>query len=491
MKKESSIMKYKTNILPFLLFLLIFYLPISGLISAEKKTYVRVSSKNPNYFELTDGTPYIPIGVNLCILREKNAQGEIERIRSNTERGLEKMEFYFKKLAENGGNYARIWLSSDFYETEHDKIGVYDPKIMDRIATTLDMAKKYNVRLKFCMEHFRSISTTPSQPFFNKDLYTFDPKKTIRTYVTSDWGQKLYLDRCRAIIERFKDHPNVFAWELWNEVNCIPNCIPWTEKMLPEIHKLAPHHMVMQSLGSFDSKKAYSYYQAIVTMKNNDAAQIHRYLDPGAPLEICRGPMDRLSADMVTTIRKMVKNKPILATEMGAVEWCHAGPSKLYDLDKEGILFHDILFAPFFAGAAGSGHCWHWYHYLELNDLWYHIGRFSRAVQGVNPIMEQFEPFDLDQGELHVYGLRGKTQILLWLRDQKNNWKTELIDKVPAALRKGAELDLSKIENDPKITNGKISIYDPWLDKEISQTVKNGKLRLPNFRRSLVVKILF
>lgn len=487
-------MNNQTKFSSLFLFFLIFCLTSSALRSAETKTYVRVSSKNPNYFELTDGTPYIPIGVNLCILREKNAQGEIERIRTNTERGLEKMEFYFKKLAENGGNYARIWLSSDFYEVEHDKIGVYDPKILDRIAVTLDMAKKYNVRLKFCMEHFRSISTKPSQPFFNKDLYTFDPKKTIKTYVTTDWGKNLYLNRCRAIIERFKDHPNVFAWELWNEVNCLSGCIPWTEKMLPEIHKLAPHHMVVQSLGSFDSKNAYKHYPPIVTMKNNDAAQIHRYLDPGASLEICRGPMDRLGADMVTTIRKMVKNKPILATEMGAVEWRHSGPSKLYELDKEGILFHDILFAPFFAGAAGAGHCWHWYRYLELNDLWYHIGRFSRSVKGVNPITEQFEPFELDQGEIHVYGLRGKTQILLWLRDQKNNWKTELVDKIPAATRKNANLDLTKLSintknTDEKISSGKISVYDPWLDKEMPGTVKNTKLLLPDFRRSLVVKI--
>ncbi len=454
----------------------------------EKRVFVRVSKENPKYFELSDGSPYIPIGVNLCILRERNETGVLEQFKKDTERGLRKMEFYFKKLAENGGNYTRIWLSSDFYEIEHDKIGVYDPAVLTRIAETLALAKKYGIRIKFCMEHFRSISAKPSVPFFNRDVYVSDSKHSVNEYVNTDWGRDLYLNRCRAIISRFKDHPNVFAWELWNERNCMPHCIEWTKKMLPEIHKMSPDQMVMQSLGSFDSSNALKYYPQVVNMKENDAAQVHRYLDPGAPLEICRGPMDRLGADMVTVIREMVKDKPILATEMGAVEWRHAGPSKLYDLDHEGILFHDILFVPFFAGAAGSGHCWHWYQYLEKNDLWYHIGRFSKTAAGLDPVKERFEPFQKDQDFVRIYGLHGKTQTVIWLRDQESNWKTELIEKKPAPVRKNFTLDLTKLG----ISNASsVVLYDPWLDREISGSIENGKLTLPDFRRSFVVKIRY
>ena len=44
-----------------------------------------------------------------------------------------------------------------------------------------------------------------------------------------------------------------------------------------------------------------------------------------------------------------------------------------------GIILHDVLFAPFFAGAAGPGHCWHWNVYVDRNNLWHHFARFAAS----------------------------------------------------------------------------------------------------------------
>jgi hypothetical protein len=29
--------------------------------------------------------------------------------------------------------------------------------------------------------------------------------------------------------------------------------------------------------------------------------------------------------------------------------------------------------------------CWHWESYVDRNNLWYHFGRFSEVVKGINP----------------------------------------------------------------------------------------------------------
>ena len=83
---------------------------------------------------------------------------------------------------------------------------------------------------------------------------------------------------------------------------------------------------------------------------------------------------------------------PILVSEIGAVEANHSGPSVLYEKDKEGTLLHDILFAPFFAGAAGGGQIWHWDSYVAPNNLWFQFSRFAETVKGLDPPAEGFQP---------------------------------------------------------------------------------------------------
>lgn len=69
----------------------------------------------------------------------------------------------------------------------------------------------------------------------------------------------------------------------------------WTSAMLPELHRLFPHQLCMQSLGSYDSEGVRGTYRKLALMPGNDVAQVHRYLDLGiawksvtVPLMCCR-----------------------------------------------------------------------------------------------------------------------------------------------------------------------------------------------------------
>ena len=66
-----------------------------------QESFVRVSEENPYYFELSNGETYIPNGLNLCWAKD-----------------MDVMETYFRKLSENGGNFARIWLNYPQHEIE-------------------------------------------------------------------------------------------------------------------------------------------------------------------------------------------------------------------------------------------------------------------------------------------------------------------------------------------------------------------------------------
>ncbi len=140
--------------------------------SSYQNSFVKVSDKNPFYFELTNGKTYIPVGANLCWAKD-----------------MDTLESYFKKLAENGGNYARIWLNfpGQEIETEYGKVNEVNAKNLDRI---LEMAVKYNIKIKLCIESFRQISA--ENTFFSKTQYHTSkggPFENMEEYIHTEKGK--------------------------------------------------------------------------------------------------------------------------------------------------------------------------------------------------------------------------------------------------------------------------------------------------------------
>ena len=435
-------------------------------------SFVRVSPQNPFYFELTNGENYIPIGLNLCSARD-----------------MDIMESYFKKLSENGGNFARIWLSNRLLEIEtgYEEANENNMKNLERL---MGMAVKYNIKLKLCIESFRRINPE-NKVSFNKPQYHKEnggPFVDMNEYINTENGRQAYLNRLEMLRKKFGDNPAIFGWELWNEMNAIESkgIEDWNEYMLPRVHAMFPKNMVMQSLGSFDREAARTIYRFINPLPSNDVSQIHRYLDMGALLDICKEPMDMLAANAIDELRSYQVLKPMLLAETGGVKPKHTGPIELYASDKDGIILHDLLFAPFFNGAAGPGHSWFWDRYIDNNNLWYHFQRFGEAVKGIKPVQEKFIPVKISHARLRIYALIGNKTILMWCRDQQNDWQTELVKGISPELLQGVKVDVASLLPKRNIKN--IAFYDPWKNEWMAGE-NDTMIRLPDFKRSIVVRI--
>lgn len=111
--------------------------------SKSDAAFVRVSPRDPRYFELSDGTPYVPIGLNM--------------IAPPGDKGLAGMEDWMTQLSTNGGNYIRVWLGNPFFDVEHAHSGEYDEAKAERIQTLLTIAARKGIRVKLCLEHFRNL----------------------------------------------------------------------------------------------------------------------------------------------------------------------------------------------------------------------------------------------------------------------------------------------------------------------------------------------
>ncbi len=449
---------------------------VADLWAGDRKAFVRVSPRDTRYFELSDGTPYIPIGLNMVGPPGGNLTG---------------METWLRKLSANGGNYARIWLSNPFFDVEHGESGRYDPERAKRIDDLLALAHKYGIRLKLCTEHFRHLGegtqTWAAKP--QHLLANGGPARDTADFFNGDAGRRQYKRKLAWYADRYGDEPMVFGWELWNEMNAVRVDVwrPWSAEMLPELHRLFPKNLAMQSLGSYDREQTRDSYRHLCELPGNDVLQVHRYLDLGASWDVCHGPVAVFAADAVRELRSFGVRKPVLLAESGAVEPRHSGPSKLYAKDREGMILHDVLFAPFFAGAAGPGHIWHWDVYVDRNDLWHHFGRFAAAVKGLDPPAESLEPFELPHPRVLILGLRGRRWTFVWCRDRQNTWRTELAEGKPPELLRQIRVDLSSGQTSPP---GRTSqTYDPWSNVWRAATLQGSAVVLPEFRRSLVIRL--
>ncbi len=454
----------------------------AGARPAPDGSFVRVSPRDARYLELTDGSPYIPVGLNMIAPPTRGLSEDAS---------LEAFETWLRNLSSNQGNYIRVWLSSPFWDIEHEASGVYDSVKARRIDRMLEMCRRYGIRVKMTLEHFRSIGEDVRQPWADKALHHVSrggPAKSIADFFDGGGPRDQFRRKIGWYARRYGDQPIVFGWELWNEVNAVRggDYMAWTEAMLPELRRAFPRNMVMQSLGSFDAARIREAYRRHSTMPGNDLAQVHRYLDLGASLEICKGPMDVLAADAIREVKSYDPGRPVLLAESGAVEPRHSGPFKLYQADREGVLLHDVLFAPFFAGAAGPGQIWHWDVYVAGNNLWHHFARFADVVRDLDAPAEGFEPLMLEHPRLRVYVLKGRKNTLVWCRDLRNDWRSELErGEKPQSLR-GLRLDLEAVLGG---SGAQARIYDPWKGRWSKAALRKGRLTLPPFTRSIVLRI--
>ncbi|MCB0668647.1 MAG: hypothetical protein KDC80_22635 [Saprospiraceae bacterium] len=448
--------------------------------------FIQVSKENPNYFTCGNGKAYIPIGINMI-----NPSG---RFHSQPDSAFIEIESWMKNLSENGGNYLRIWLSASFWDIEKEA-GHFKEEKAKRIDRYFALARKYGLYVKLTFEHFRSVTLEENpQQWATKFAYhtsSGGPLDSIRQYLISDAGKQLFTDKLDYYQQRYGNDTLFFGLELWNEMDAMKGpedsvFFAWNERMLAETKSRFPSHLVMQSLGSFDTERKRPTYKRMMELPGNEVAQIHRYLDLGAEMEICHGPMDLIASSAIEEIRSYHTGKPVLLAETGAVEPRHSGPSKYYEKDTAGILLHDLLFAPFFAGSAGVGMSWHWESYVHKNNLWYHYQRFKEAIRGIDPIEEAFTPARRETDLLRIYQLKGNRTNLLWLRDKSNNWKSELEEEIPPPMRKAIRLTHNHLDtgNLPE----HINVYDPWKNQWSTITKEQDGFTLPDFQRSLVVK---
>jgi len=455
--------------------------------------YVGISSRDSRYFAYSDGTPYLAIGLNLCWPTNHRLPAGREHFitgRQVATMGCLDYERWFRRLSENGGNFARIWLGMDYFDTETEIAGELDLKKFARLDRVVELAREYGIKLKFCFEYFRVIDHGEPHRVsqVKKIKHPVDgsiPRDMAEWFQKEKW-QSLWWKKVEAYIARYGGDPVIMAWELWNEINaCSVDwkiARDWTQRTLRRLKPLVPKQLVVNSLGSFDSEWSIPHYRDFL-MEEMEFQQVHRYLDQGAGLKICTEDPLLFSVDAVKKTRR--PDKPILLAETGAVNDSHTGPFRFYRSDDRGTIFYDTSFPPFFAGAAGTGHIWHWDEYVDYKNLWAGFKPFSELISDVMIDQENFEPLDLSKDGLWFLMLKGEKHLLGYIRNASDTWYSVLRDGKEPELIGEVEFDLSGIFSG----EGKLCAFPLWPEETGRIEWQSGRLHLKALRYGMMFKL--
>lgn len=185
--------------------------------------YVRVSQRDNRYFETTEGDSFCVIGVNLCLPQSYplSAGSEFETSDKRGTLGLLDYKRWFQEFSRNGGNFIRIWLSTPYFEPETEVAGELALEKFTRLDGLVELARTFGIRLKFCLEHFRTIGPSPggwSVKTLRHPDSGLSPGSMDEWFTTHIW-QKQWWKKVNAYVARYGGDPTVMAWELWNEIN--------------------------------------------------------------------------------------------------------------------------------------------------------------------------------------------------------------------------------------------------------------------------------
>jgi hypothetical protein len=364
-------------------------------------------------------------------------------------------------LREAGGGPELLWEA----DPNRPSRGVYnqlDSFMLDRIV---DSAGRHGVYLQLCLltrDLYRPALGDPQSAAYQAAVT--DAKKFFR-YAVARWGYSTH----------------VAAWEYFNEND--PN-LP-SERFHRELGKYLeradPYHHLRTTSGWGPAPRHWSHPQL-------DIADLHWYLRPVSKPDW----RDEVAAiiDRAALLRSYATNKPALLGEFGLADdkW---GRSPYMPRDRQGVHFHNALWASAFSGLSGTASFW-WWETLDQNDLYHHYRPLADFLAGVPFTRAHFQAVVLTtQKQSRVLAWRGRAQACFWLHNPQATWWNRVAeDKTVPVLREDSLLLTGLADG-----HYRLEWWDPQTGKVVStRTVSSAapglRLELPPYASDLAGKLV-
>ncbi len=428
---------------------------------SDDKGFIRYTGEN-RYFTYSDGDIFFPVGINLC--------------------WSDDMFSYMDRISENGINFMRLWLCTWGYDVEGRQVRDFRLDMCHWLDEVFRYAQKKHIRIMLCLNNFYDFKyNSDSHGYFRDGLCQEE-----KDFFLKKEAIEVRTDFLEYMVSRYAAFTSLAAWETWNEVDY---AISPDEVNIAEIEKVPASILhfadpygraVSSSLGVF--RVNYDLWD----LSDMDFVQYHVYIPKYTVL-----PRKSSYGDSAYLIKRekalFVKyRKPLLLSEFGYNGTNEDNPNN--DLDPEGIMLHNSLWASTAAGWSGSAMHWWWDTYIEENGLFYLYKPLAGAVAKFR-FTQDTVPFDSDnirKGALRVMGIKHSEGALFWVQDKKATWEEmKLYNHVPEP-QEGLKLRIGTF-TDGEYTAEWINTFTGEVEEVIKARTEDRYLVLtvPDFKRDI------
>ncbi|MFH1022221.1 MAG: DUF5060 domain-containing protein [Planctomycetota bacterium] len=344
--------------------------------SSARKGFVRVSARDPRYFERDDGNFFFPIGQNIRSPNDPRCCGALQH-EALPDRGTFAYDDYVPKMAAAGENLFEMWMASWWTALEwkpgwkgYFGSGQYNLESAWKLDYVLDLADRHGMAMHLVLDNHGKISEKSDQEWKDNDLNAANGGilKAPNDFFSDGRAKDLYRRKLRYIAARWGYSTAVMGIEFWSELDLTtgykrgdPDRLAWHREMSRYLRDIDPwnHLQSTHFCGTY-----HNIDPGLVGLPEMDYIVGDAYRDKG-------GIVQWLSenADFTSRFRK-----PGFVTEFGGTPHGSGRNRLVADL-------HAGIWSSFMTGNAGTPLFW-WFHVIDRENLYPHFAAFSRFVAG-------------------------------------------------------------------------------------------------------------
>ena len=470
-----------------------------GCVESESRGFVRVSKKDPLYFELDSGEWFYPIGHNVHSPSDDTPRAVKVQNTINAsflpDHGTFSYDTLFAKMAAAGENFAEVWLCSWWVGLEwvrdwqhFNGLTRYNQHSAWRLDYLMALAARHGIYLHLVLDNHGKVSTWVDDEWADNPYNQVNGGFLDRPeeFFENPHAKALYKKKLRYIVARWAYGACILGFELWSEVDLVGSSFEFHQNPVLAAPKIEWHREMSSHLRRIDP-----WDHLITTHVSGDHSRIKGSMAaiPNLDYLACnvyrRGQRSSVIGYVQDTARALNSyGKPGFVTEFGG-HWLGSSAAAIRaDL-------HFGLWSTYLTATAASPLLW-WFQFIDADDLYwnykalaaFHRGE-DRRGQGLanRPVV-----LPLNRYTLSAMGLQNDRMAYVWVYSR-------------SAARAMPPRDTAPVHKDVSVRiNGlhegayRVEVWDTHKGTVVAKlelAVQDGALTipLPEFRIDCALKI--
>ena len=467
-------------------------------VPSDSPGFIRVSKKDPLYFEFDNGGWFYPIGHNIHSPSDDTPRAVNIQKAVNADilppHGTFTYDYLFKKMAAADENFAEVWMCTWWMAIEwikdwkhYDGLTSYNLLNAWKLDYTVGLADKHDMYLHLVIDNHGKASTWTDPEWednpYNKINGGFltSPEEFFRNPV----AKSVYRKKLRYIIARWGYSTRLGGIELWSEVDLVGDSWSFHANDAHAAPKVQWHREMTRYLSELDP-----WDHPCTTHFSTNYARIKSTLVtiPGIDYittDAYRGSSKAITGYVIATANTGNQyGKPVMVTEYGGSPFGSTIPALRADL-------HAGIWSSYMTHTAGTPLLW-WHQFIDADDQYWNFKALAAYHKGEDRRGKGFTTgaasFLANQGDLAAMVLQTPREAYAWV------YSTVAARRMPAASQAKTYSGVSVALTGFQEGKYRIEVWDTHKGTVIATlelAAQSGRLTvpLPDFRIDCALKI--